>query len=235
MTPAIFPTTRRSVVLALAGEDSAARERALETVIGCYWRPLYKYARVAWSRKREEAEDLVQSFFVRALEKESLAAYDAARGGFRPFLRLLFDRYVSNEAKSARRIKRGGAAVHLDFDIAESEIGGEISSAPDPEEYFRREWVRSVFSLAVDRLREECRTAGKETHFAVFEAYDLDDTEISYRDLAARHTIPETQVTNFLAAMRRRFRALVLETLQELTASETEFRSEARALLGENV
>ena len=117
---------------------------------------------------------------------------------------------------------------------AEAEIGRELPATITPEEYFQREWVRSVFALAVERLRERCEAEGKQIQFAIFEAYDLDDDRgVSYRELAARFDIPETQVTNYLAAMRRRFREIVLEALREVTATEQEFRAEARALLGE--
>lgn len=232
MTVAPFPTTRRSVIVALASGDADERTRAFDTLVACYWKPLYKYARVAWRRSREDAEDLTQSFFARALEKESLATYDAAKASFRTFLRLLFDRFASNEWKAEHALKRGGGEVRLDFDAAEAEIGRE-STVATPEEYFQREWVRSVFALAVDRLRERCEEEGKRKHFAVFEAYDLDDDRgVSYRELAVRFDIPETQVTNYLAAMRRRFRETVLDALREVTATESELRAEARALLG---
>ena len=44
--------------------------------------------------------------------------------------------------------------------------------------------------------------------------------------------LPVTQVTNHLAWARREFRRLILERLRELSASDAEFRSEARELLG---
>jgi RNA polymerase sigma factor (sigma-70 family) len=236
MTIAPFPTTRRSVILALASADAELRTRAFDTLVALYWKPLYKYARVAWRRTREDAEDLTQSFFVRAFEKESLATYDAAKASFRTFLRLLFDRHSANEHKAGERLKRGGGEVHLDFDAAEAEIGREASKTMTPEEYFQREWVRSVFALAVERLRERCSSEGRATHFALFEAYDLeDDRSVSYRDLAQRFGITETTVTNHLAATRRRFREIVLDALREVTASDREFRAEARALLGDGV
>jgi RNA polymerase sigma factor (sigma-70 family) len=233
MSIAPFPTTRRSVVLALASSDVAERTRAFDTLVACYWKPLYKFARVAWRRSREDAEDLTQSFFARAFEKESLAGYDVNKASFRTFLRLLFERHVNNEWKAGQRIKRGGGEVHLDFESAELEVAGELSHSITPEEYFQREWVRSVFALAVERLRERCEAERKHTQFAIFESYDLDDDRgVSYRELATRFDIPETKVTNDLSAMRRRFRELVLEALREVTASEREFRAEARALLG---
>jgi hypothetical protein len=102
-----------------------------------------------------------------------------------------------------------------------------------PEEYFHREWVRSMFALAVARLRDRCDAEGKQTQFAIFEAYDLDDDRgVSYRQLASRFGVPETQVTNYLSSMRRRFRETVLEALREVTAGDAEFRNESRALLG---
>ena len=227
MNAAPFPTTRRSVVLALASADAGERTRAFDTLVALYWRPLYKLARVAWRRTREDAEDLTQSFFARAFEKEALATYDARRAGFRTFLRLLFERFAANEMKAASRQKRGGGDVHLDFDAAESEIAHDTGTM-SPEEYFQREWVRSVFALAVERLR----TTAKELDWALFEAVDLEDDRPSYRELARRHGVPETTITNRLSIVRRQFRQLVLDTLREATATDHEFRSEARALLG---
>lgn len=232
MSVAPFPTTRRSVVLALGSESAAERTRAFDTLVACYWKPLYKYARIAGRRTREDAEDLTQSFFLRAFEKESLATYDPAKASFRTFLRVLFDRHAANAWTAGQRLKRGGGEVHLDFDAAEAEIGRETKSVT-PEEYFQCEWTRSLFALAVERLRARCEAEGKQVHFAIFEAYDLDDDRgLSYRDLAVRFGIAETQVTNHLAAMRRRFRELVLEALREVTATDEEFRRESRALFG---
>lgn len=220
-------------MIALASADAAERTRAFDTLVACYWKPLYKVARVAWRRSREDAADLTQSFFARAFEKESLASYDAAKASFRTFLRLLFERHLNNEWKAERAIKRGGGDVHLDFASAEFEVASELTQAVTPEEYFQREWVRSVFSVAVERLRARCESEGKQVHFAIFECYDLDDDrDVSYRDLATRFDVAETQVTNHLAAMRRRFRENVLDALREVTASDHEFRAEARALLG---
>ena len=222
-----FPTTRRSVVLALASDDADERTRAFDTLVALYWRPLYKYSRVAWGRSPQDCEDLTQSFFARAVESESLSAFDPGKASFRTFLRMLFDRHSANEAKAAHRLKRGGGAAQIDFADAEAELHDAPSRSP--EELFHQEWVRSVFALAIDRLRADVSPR----HFALFEAYDLsDDREVSYRDLATRFDLPETSVTNHLSATRRRFREIVLETLREATATEQEFRAEARALLG---
>jgi RNA polymerase sigma-70 factor (ECF subfamily) len=224
----LFPTTRRSVVQALRSDDHEERTRAFDTLVAIYWRPLYKFARMTWRRSPEDAEDLTQAFFARVFERESLTGFDASKAAFRTYLRTLFERHAANESKSASRIKRGGGATRLAIDEAEA----ELKASPDtssPEDLFYRDWVRSVFAVAVSRLRESISVE----QFAVFEAYDLsDDRSISYRDLAASLGIRETTVTNHLSAARRKFREAVLETLREATATEEEFRAEARALLG---
>jgi len=225
----MFPTTRRSVIAALASDDDDQRRRAFDTFVALYWKPLYKYLRVARGRDAEDAEDLTQSFLAKCFESGSLSAYDAAKASFRTFLRLLFDRFVANELKASLRQKRGGGRVQLDFLNAETEVAREHDRGGTPEDYFQREWARSVFSLAVERLREEADAM----RFAIFEAYDLDDeSHASYRETGERFGISETSVTNALAAMRRRFRAIVLDVLREATASEAEYRAEVRSLLG---
>ena len=232
MSPS-FPTTRRSVVTSLASGDADERSRAFGTLVALYWKPLYKYARVAWGRAPEDCEDLTQSFFSRVLENDAMATYDPSRASFRTFLRLLFDRFSANEAKAGQRIKRGGDRLQVDFESAESELERDRIAPATPETLFQREWVRSVFALAVERLRDDSFTSGRDTHFQIFEAYDLeDDRTVSYRELARRFNLAETTVTNYLASTRRQFRQIVLDTLREATASEQEFRAEARALLG---
>jgi DNA-directed RNA polymerase specialized sigma24 family protein len=133
-----------------------------------------------------------------------------------------------NESKAAGRMKRGGGSSALDFESAEAELAS-IGGHSSPDDLFYREWVKSVFALAISRLRDS--VTGEQ--FALFEAYDLgDDNSISYRELAERFGIRETTVTNHLSTTRRKFREAVLDTLRDATASDQEFRSEARALLG---
>jgi len=232
-----FPETRHSVVIAAGQGDDDACRVAREAVIGTYWKPVYKYVRIKWNARDEEAEDLTQGFFASALDSSFFERYDPARAKFRTYLRLCLDGFVSNERKAAARIKRGGGAVHvpLDFETAEGELRRlEIAGGEDPEALFHREWVRSLFELAVDDLRRHCAETNRDVHFALFERYDLDDApeRVTYAALADAHALPVTQVTNYLAYARRQFRGFVLSRLRELSGSEAEFRAGARELLG---
>jgi len=48
----------------------------------------------------------------------------------------------------------------------------KIASPESLEEFFEKEWVRSLFALAVEELRELCVTRERERTFRLFEAYD---------------------------------------------------------------
>jgi DNA-directed RNA polymerase specialized sigma24 family protein len=236
---ACFPATRCSLVRATADPDPQVRRDAFAALVAAYWKPVYKYLRLQKSLANEDAKDLTQAFFARALEKDFFASYDPARARFRTYLRVCLDRFVAKERTAAGRLKRGGgvALLSLDFAGAEGELRHqEPATDGDLEAFFHREWVRSLFGLAVESLREQCAAAGKPVHFALFERYDLDGADAverpTYAQLAAEFGLPTTQVTNYLAAVRRQFRALVLDRLRATTGSDDEFRAEARALLG---
>jgi RNA polymerase sigma factor (sigma-70 family) len=236
-----FPATRWSVVEAVRSGEPAEQARALDTLFAAYWKPVYKYVRLRWNRTAEDAQDLTQGFFAEALERELLAKYDPEKSRLRTYLRLCVDSFVMNEEKAARRQKRGGGASHvaLDFQAAEGELAGatiDIASIPSPEsleDFFEKEWIRSLFAMAVEDLRKFCVERERERTFRLFEDYDLSgNADISYEKLAADYSIPITDVTNALAWARREFRRIALEHLREICGSDEEFHREARAVFG---
>jgi RNA polymerase sigma factor (sigma-70 family) len=230
-----FPQTRHSAVYSMRSEDAGERQRAYSAIVNAYWKPAYKYIRIQWRKSNEDAKDLTQAFFTRALEKNYFRKYDPANGTFRGFLRVCIDGFVANEAQAATRLKRGGGTttVPLDFESAEGELRQlPIADNIGTEEMFYREWVRHLFATALETLRAECDSTGRQNHFAYLERYDIEQTAATYDELARETAAPVTTVTNQLAWARRRFRAIVLDLLRDATGSDEEFQREARQLLG---
>jgi RNA polymerase sigma-70 factor (ECF subfamily) len=240
-----FPTTRQSALAAARAGDPEERRRALETLCAVYWKPVYTYVRLRWRRPPEDAADLTQGFFARVVEKEFFAGYDPSKGRFRTFLRACLDAHLANEDRAAARLKRGGGATHLpldpaapDFGAAEEAIAARGPGAPlSPEELFEREWVRSVVERGVAALREECGAADRETAYRLFERYDLetgpgDAGRPTCEALAADLGLTAARVSTELAWARRTFRRLLLGIVRDLTASDDEYRREARLLIG---
>jgi RNA polymerase sigma factor (sigma-70 family) len=237
--PDAFPLTRHSVVRAIAGADPEARAQAYDAIVRSYWRPVYAYIRVRWRRDSADAQDLTQEFFTRALEKEYLARYDASKARFRTFVRTCLDAFLSKDYEAAHRQKRGGGLriESLDFARADADLAAHVrSDAGDPESWFRREWTRTLFADAVERLRAECDAAGRALAFDLFVRYDIDGPDApvkpTYAGLAHDLGTSVADVTNQLAWARRTFRAGVLDAIRAFSATEEEFRAEARDLLG---
>ncbi len=238
-----FPATQWSAVVAARSKDTAERGRALDTLLTAYWKPVYKYVRLRWNRSPEDAQDLTQGFFTELLERDLLARYDPLKSRLRTYLRVCVDSTISNADKAAKRKKRGGDAAHiaLDFDAAENELSqtamdpARLASPESPEDFFEKEWTRSLFAFCIEELQRECAARGKSVHFRLFEQYDVDDAgerRLSYEELAREHGLAVTDVTNYLAWVRREFRRIVLERLREICGDEEEFRREARSVLG---
>jgi RNA polymerase sigma factor (sigma-70 family) len=234
-----FPETNQSAIVRARSADEIVRQRAFDTILTSYWKPVYKYLRLKWQANNEDAKDLTQGFFVNAFEKNHFANYDARKASFQTFLRTCLDGFVANERKSGQRLKRGGDREHfqLDFVSAADEFALHPAAAQqNPEDYFHREWVRWMFTLSVEALQAQCQLSGKEIYFELFERYDLDqDKIVTYASLGEEFGLDVKTVNNHLAAARRDFRRIVIEKLREITATEEEFRKEARSLLGVDV
>jgi RNA polymerase sigma factor (sigma-70 family) len=232
-----FPSTRWSVIEGARSAQSEERKRALDVLVFAYWKPVYKYIRLHWGKDNEAAKDLTQDFFARLIEKNLLARFDPAKARLRTYLRVCVDGLVMNTDKAAQRQKRGGeiALLPLDFESAEGELLQLPIPAPGgPEEFFAQEFARSLFGLAVDRLRRECEERGKAIHFQLLELYDIEEggKQLTYEEVARRFAVKTSEVTNYLSFARKEFRRIVLEELRAMTANEDEFRREAQALLG---
>ncbi len=214
-----FPSTHLSL---LHAAGSGLSDEALGRVIALYWKPVYRFIRFKFRKDNEDAKDLTQGFFTTALQREFFTRFDPAKASFRTYLRMAVERFAANEHAAAGRLKRGG-------DVKFEPVEDQAATTESPEDLFEREWRRQLFALALDDLRAHCEACGKQVHYRLFEAYDLAEGDRpSYADLAARHRIPETSVTNHLAWARRTLRTLVSDRLRGVTSGERELREEMR-------
>jgi DNA-directed RNA polymerase specialized sigma24 family protein len=228
-----FPSTRSSLFKATDSSGAIGRE-ALSSILAVYWKPAYKYVRMKWRRSNEDAKDLVQGFFTDLIERDILANFDPAKGRFRIYFQICLDRFVMKQDEYANRLKRGGdQRFALDFDEAECELArlkGEWAT-DSTEEIFLCEWRREIFALALSDLESFCYQTGKEVQYRIFEQYDLTQGERpSYAEIASRHRVAVSSVTNYLAWSRRELRRLVGERVNSITPNHRESSDESRLL-----
>jgi RNA polymerase sigma-70 factor (ECF subfamily) len=148
---------------------------------------LYRAAR-AWTRSREEAEDLVQETYARVLARPRLLRGDDELGYL---LRSLRNTLISQRRAESRRPQ---TAPLLE------ELGAGTRSGDDPAETVE---IRQVYA-AIHELPEEFRDA----------LVAVDIAGLSYREAARALGVPEGTVTSRLFRARDRV-AGRLEDLSE--------------------
>jgi DNA-directed RNA polymerase specialized sigma24 family protein len=102
-----FHTTRWTLVLASARDQSQTGRAALAALCQIYWYPLYAFARRR-GYSPPDAQDLTQGFFLHILEHRALSGVDRLKGKFRSFLLACFQNHLSADTHRAHRLKRGG-------------------------------------------------------------------------------------------------------------------------------
>jgi RNA polymerase sigma factor (sigma-70 family) len=219
-----FPETHTSAVRGAGSADPARRQLSHSAIVSSYWKPVYRYIRIRFGKSNEDAKDLTQSFFTLAIGDDFLAGFEPERGRFRTYLRTCLDGFLSNQHKYDGRLKRSSEFVPLPQNLA---------SESSVEDIFQREWAREVFARAVNELRQRMHRKGHAIHFEVFQRYDLADERPTYQELGLELKLSTSHVTNYLAAARREFRAVLQELLRETTANEREMRLEMIALMGQ--
>lgn len=237
MTPAPargrFATTRWTMVHAAGHPSDPQTAGALAELCQIYWPPLYSYLR-GRGHDPDEAQDLTQGFFARLLERKDLRRADPARGRFRGFLLTALKRYVINEHERAASARRGGGHHRLSGDFEEAERIYVLERRHDdtPERVFDRKWAAIAFDRALQRLREECRQAGKSTVADVLLPYLTDTGELpAYRATAAELGLTEGAVKVAVHRLRQRFGAILRLEISETVLRSDEVEDEMRDLL----
>lgn len=224
-----FPSTRWSVVIrAGASEGSQARE-AIAEFCGAYWFPVYAYIRQK-GRDEDQAADLAQDYFARLIEKATLAAADPGKGRFRAFLLADLAYFLADAHDRQAAQKRGGGVRFLPID-AEERYQAELADGMTPERIFDRVWALSLLSSVIDRLRADHARAGKSDAFDSLKFVLTDGPgNVPYADLARRMGISEGAVQVAVHRLRKRYKALLLETIAATVDDPAEIDDEVRDL-----
>lgn len=157
-----FCTTRWTRVC-LAQAESEDGRRALTDLCDAYYLPVVIFLRCEL-RDQDAARDLAHAFFARLLGGGAIHLADPKQGRFRSYLLGAVKHFLSHHRAAAARQKRGGGLEPVAMDDARvAAVPDEVLSAPDAE--FDRQWAVTVITRALDGLREECATEGREDFF----------------------------------------------------------------------
>jgi len=229
-----FLTTRWSVVLVSAQSQAPGSNEAFADLCKLYWYPLYAIIRHR-GYSAENAEDLVQGFFLHLVEHKSLSRVDRSKGKFRSFLLASLQKYLSDEADRARCLKRGGGAefVHLDGEAAEDRYQLEPVDTLSPEKIFDARWAMALINEALNRLGREYDSQGKATTFQALRAFlDPINTKSlpSYEEVAAQLQVSVGAVKTLIHRLRKQYTAFVREEISRTVSNSADVDAEIHQL-----
>ncbi len=230
--PALFRTTRWTVVLQAGGGDAERSASAIEELCRKYWYPIYAFLR----RKGiapPDAEDLAQAFFAFILQHESIRHADRRRGKFRTFLLATLTNFLRNEWDKRVALKRGGGQPVLSLEEMEAEerYRHEPVERLTPERLFERRWALTLLGQVLSRLQLEYRDAGREDVFAALEpALTGEVSPALYSEWQQSLGLSSGAARVAVHRLRRRFGQLLREEIAGTVSDPREVDEEIRHL-----
>lgn len=197
-----FPETRWSRILA------ARDPQPLEELLRTYWKPIYAAIRRFHGLPVEDAKDATQEFLAVMLERGLFEDVRPEGGRFRSYLKTAIRRFMIDRHRTASAQKRAPLDVE--------EMERLLRDAPPPDRVFDLEWRRTVLDAAHARIRPD--------HAEMLRA------DGSYREIAKRLAISESDVRNRLHAARVALREAVVEVLRESVSTREELEAELHDL-----
>ena len=211
-----FFSTQWSLVLA-APDDPALLDALLRRYLG----PIYAYIRRA-GNARDRAADLTQEFVSQIiLERGLLDRADPARGRFRTFLKSALANFLVDQHRRATTRAHAPAEPVLNG-LRLDDL--EPSDAADPGAAFDRQWATSVLSSALARVEADCRACDQAAHWTAFAAAVIEPalhhTSPPATDALARRLdlCEPAQVSSMIQTVRRKFRRILLQVVEETLA-----------------
>ena len=236
--PAAFPSTLWSQVLA-AGDPALPEHRdRLNALLREYWKPVFAYIRAAWRKPVEDARDLTQAFFARVLEKGHLANLRPEGGSFRGYLKTALRHFLIDAERAAEARRPEKPVLSLDLPLERLEPVAP-NAGETPDDAYDRHWFGSILEQALSELRLSLEEKNKKAYFDLLHAVLIEpaleknpDARPSYRDLAGRFGLSESDVRNRLTYCRLLLRRIVENRIQATCSSREEASQEWRNFLG---
>lgn len=229
----VFATTRWSLVLNAALENSPEADHALAELCRVYWYPLYAYVR-RFGRDPHTSQDLTQEFFARLLQKNYIGTADRKRGKFRWFLLTAFKCFLANEWDRERALKRGGAQTVLSLDSmsAEERYLLEPEESLTADQLYDRRWALDLLERARARLRADHTSTEKARRLELLEQYLPGEApRLSQAEAATQLGMTENAVKQEVHRLKKRFGEVLRQEISQTVAHPDEVEEELRYLV----
>ena len=212
--------------------DPATRAQAIELIFVAHWKPLYKYIRFQHRLPHDAARSITLNFLTQLEEPLFFAEFDWTKEPAREFIRRKIDGYLPTPEAASPTPE----IPAIDFPGADAEFTAEqVPEGTSGKEYYTNEWIRNIFTLAVEELYRRLLAESRSTDFELFLKLDLQDRSgdqrISIEAAAADLSMPMTEAWSALAKTRQQFQNILIDLIRSFTSSEAEFRREVQSFI----
>lgn len=223
----VFRTTCWVDVRKLKASNEVQKKIIVNNLVVKYWKPVYCYLRHK-GYANEKAKDLTQGFFYDViLGQDLIEKADQSKGRFRTFLLTALSRYALNETRNENAQKRKPKEGFVHLDQLETYDLPEISTQGTADDIFNYTWASNLLDEVVSQIEDEYRGSGKEKHWKVFEEKVINPIFNNtppppLAEICKKHHIrSESNASNMLVTVKRRFRVILQRHLQHFANSET--------------
>jgi RNA polymerase sigma-70 factor (ECF subfamily) len=171
--------------------------------------------------RHEQAEDLVQGFFLDLIRSNAIARADPSKGRLRNFLLSILKHYLAKERRQRACLKRGGEVNLISIeDLPRRELDAGSTCLPAIACQCDRAWASDVSERATDRLRIHYIYAGEGRLFDCLHPYVYCDRPVPYRRLQRRLVRRVPTLRSDVSRLRDRYLTLLREELASTVAPE---------------
>tara|TARA_R110002049_G_scaffold53470_5_gene149508 strand:+ start:211 stop:882 length:672 start_codon:yes stop_codon:yes gene_type:complete len=221
------------VRLAVA-EGRPGADQALDQLFQIYEKPVFVcILRRGYSP--DAAADLKQAFFEHLLTKNSLAMAEATRVKLRAFLITKLQAFLIDEFRHGVAQKRGAGKVARMSDLGETQA--ELAEPVDwttPVTAFQRQWMETLASEAMLRLRENYAAAGNGRLFDNLAPFITQSSDDSLAAISEKLNRPVGTLKSDISRMRARCQQLIREQIADTLddPSPENINTELKELMG---
>jgi RNA polymerase sigma factor (sigma-70 family) len=229
-----FETTQWSLILEAADSGHSSHMNALEQLCRRYRPPLLAFAR-GFGLKDQDAQDVIQSFFLHLLEKNLPSRATPELGRFRSFLLGSLRNFIHVTHRNATRERRGGPSnSHVSLQDEEHDLESQLAiDDPSPDLAFDREWAHTLIQIALDELEKEQAAQGTTERYLLLRPLLLDpeDRDAIFAELHQRFQMADGAARTALSRLRTRFRELVRAEVLRIVQDPNDVDAEITHLL----
>ncbi len=229
----VFNTTRWTLISQIKNLQDESSSKLRDELYRDYWQPIYCYI-YNKCHNIELTYDLTQEFFAKCIIENNLfAKAEKCRGKFRGLLITTLKHFlVSENRQKNSTIKQPEKGIVSIDSLDHVQLAAAVPANMNEEDSFNYSWIHSILSNVSKRLEIYYQERNNYHYWQAFQLRVLDPIQkntppATMSEIVTQTVITnETQASNIIASVKRKFRVELRNHIREYVNSENEVNEE---------